>query len=135
MKYILTENTKNHWGITLHQIQAIKDFGIVRKGDLGGWIQKEENLSQYGNARIYGNAKIHKPNHYMCFQSFGSENRSTTVFRTKEGCAVLCGCFTGDLEDFSNAVNETHGDNQYGLEYKAIIEVIKLRVKTWDKED
>ena len=64
MKYKLTKNTKEVNGITLFQIQALKDFGDVKKGDLGGWIEKENNLSQEGNcwvsgdAKVYGNAKV-----------------------------------------------------------------------------
>lgn len=49
---------------TVHRIKAIRDFGDVHAGDLGGWIEKEENLSQDGDcwvsddARIYDDAKI-----------------------------------------------------------------------------
>lgn len=45
-KYILTEKTKEFKGHTLHRIQAVKDFGHVKKDDLGGWIESEENLVQ-----------------------------------------------------------------------------------------
>lgn len=41
MKYILTNNTKIVEGVTLYQIQALKDFYDIRGGDLGGWIEKE----------------------------------------------------------------------------------------------
>ena len=54
MKYKLTKNTKEVSGITLYQIQALKDFGNVKKGNLGGWIEGEENLSQEGNCWVYG---------------------------------------------------------------------------------
>ena len=63
MKYKLT-NTKTVNGITLYQIQALKDFSNVKKGDLGGWIQSEKNLSKkgdcwvYGEAWVYGKAKV-----------------------------------------------------------------------------
>ena len=69
-KYILTEKPKNYLGYTLYQIQAIKDFGDVKKGDLGGWIRSEDNLSQkhscwvyddavvYEDARVFGDAKV-----------------------------------------------------------------------------
>lgn len=30
---------------TLHRIRAVAEFGLVKIGDLGGWIEKEENLS------------------------------------------------------------------------------------------
>ena len=55
---------------TLYKIEATKDitkFG-VKVGDLGGYIEKEENLSGdawvsgdakvYGDAEVYGNAKV-----------------------------------------------------------------------------
>ena len=46
------------------RIIALKDFSNVKKGDKGGWIEKEENLSQEGDCWIYdgcvsGNAKIY----------------------------------------------------------------------------
>jgi carbonic anhydrase/acetyltransferase-like protein (isoleucine patch superfamily) len=43
---------------TLHRIRAIADFGNVRAGDLGGWIEKEENLDHLGKAWVYGNAEV-----------------------------------------------------------------------------
>lgn len=45
-------------GRTLYRIRALKDFGVVKKGDLGGYIEKEENLSQTGNSWIFDDAKI-----------------------------------------------------------------------------
>ena len=63
-KYKLTEETINAEGRTLHRIEALKDFGNVKKGDKGGFIEKEENLSQsgdcwvYDDAMVYGNALV-----------------------------------------------------------------------------
>lgn len=69
-KYILTEKTKEFKGHTLYRIQAVKDFGEVKKGDLGGWIESEKNLSQdddswvggeaivFGNGLVSGNAWV-----------------------------------------------------------------------------
>jgi NDP-sugar pyrophosphorylase family protein len=56
--------------VKLYRIKALKDFGDVKKGDLGGYIENENNLSHAGNcwvydeaiacyySRIMGNAKI-----------------------------------------------------------------------------
>jgi cytoskeletal protein CcmA (bactofilin family) len=44
-KYELTEETRTVDGIVLHRIKARADFGSVKQGDLGGFIQSEENLS------------------------------------------------------------------------------------------
>jgi hypothetical protein len=55
---------------TMYRIRALRDFGDVKKGDLGGFIESEKNLSHsgncwiydgsygFGNSRITGNAKI-----------------------------------------------------------------------------
>ena len=48
MKYKLTNNKKEWFGTTLFQIKAEISFGNVLKGELGGYIEKEENLSQDG---------------------------------------------------------------------------------------
>lgn len=51
-------------GVLVRQIRALMDFGKVVAGELGGWIEKEENLSHdmlcwvAGNAAVYGNAKV-----------------------------------------------------------------------------
>lgn len=51
-------------GSTIYRIKALKDFGDVKAGDLGGFIEKEENLSHegpcwiYGDAMVYHNAKV-----------------------------------------------------------------------------
>lgn len=42
----------------LHRIQAVKDFSNIKKGDLGGWVDSEDNLSHKGNCWIYGNAQV-----------------------------------------------------------------------------
>ena len=58
-KYSLTKNTKVWSGITLFQIKAEMSFGSVVKGELGGYIEKEENLNQNGNAWVSGDAWVY----------------------------------------------------------------------------
>ena len=64
-KYEFTGETKIEFGITLKRIRALVSFGIVAKGEIGGWIEKDSNLDQsgdawvYGDARIYGNARVY----------------------------------------------------------------------------
>ena len=45
-KYSLTKNKKETIFGTLFQIKAEKSFGVITKGELGGWIKEEKNLSQ-----------------------------------------------------------------------------------------
>ena len=56
-KYELTDITMEFEGRTLYRIRALEDFYDVEKGDLGGWLQSEDNLSQEGYCWIYDNAK------------------------------------------------------------------------------
>ena len=200
-KYELTSETKVFLGKTLYRIKALVQFGNVNAGDLGGWIEKEENLSQsgnawvsgdasvygnaevsgdasvsgnawvygnaevsgnawvygnaevsgdasvygnaevsgdarvygdaevYGNAWVYGNAEVCKIGAVFWIGAIGSRNRTTTFFRCKDGkIYVSCGCFLGDLEEFSDKVKQTHGDNEHGRVYMLAIEMAKARI-------
>lgn len=69
-KYEFTGKTMHQMGATLHRIRACRSFGNVNAGDIGGWIEREENLSHDGNAwvadyacvfdtaRVFGNAQV-----------------------------------------------------------------------------
>ncbi|WP_245257372.1 hypothetical protein [Bartonella vinsonii] len=57
-KYELTDETIEVEGITLHRIRALRDFGKIKKGDLGGFIENESNLSHDGNCWVYDNAYV-----------------------------------------------------------------------------
>lgn len=58
-KFELTEETITHDGVKLFRIKALKNFGTIKKDTLGGWVEKEENLSQDGNAWIYKSTFVH----------------------------------------------------------------------------
>ena len=65
----LTTETRRIGRRTLFRIKALRSFNDVKVGDLGGFIEKEENLSEnawvcddagvYGNACVYGNARVY----------------------------------------------------------------------------
>ena len=59
---ILKDNYKkiciDNIDITVYRIKALKDFGDVKKGDIGGYVQSKENLSQLGDCWIYNNAIV-----------------------------------------------------------------------------
>ena len=59
-KYKLTDETIEYNGHILHRIEALKDFGYVKKGDLGGYVESESNLSQEGKCWVGGNAKVYE---------------------------------------------------------------------------
>ena len=102
-------------GVKLFRIKALIEFGNVKAGDLGGYIEKEENLSHMGNAWVSGNAQVSGDaqvfgdarvsgnawvsgdawvsgnaqvsgdKDYAYAHGFGSCNRTTTFFRLKDG--------------------------------------------------
>ena len=113
-KYELTEETVTVYGKTLYRIRAVRDFGSVKTGEFGGYIEKEENLSHfdnawvcgdawvfgnarvcgdakvYGNARVYddawvsGNAEVFNTRHFFVQGPIGSRNGFITFYRTKD---------------------------------------------------
>ena len=152
-KYELTAETKVVCGKTLHRIKALISFGYIEAGELGGWIEKEENLSHdgdawvdgdarvYGNAEVYGDAKVYGNakvfgNAEVCgigaifwIGGIGSRNGTTTFFACKDKqIRVTCGCFFGDLEAFAQKVKDTHGDNAHAKVYLLAIEMAKERI-------
>ena len=218
-KFELTDNfIINAFGVKLFQIKCTKSFKYAKEGDLGGYVEKDENLDQesdawvsgnawvygnawvsgnaevYGNARVsgdawvfgnarvsgdawvsgnarvsgnawvygnawvsgdawvfgnarvsgdawvsgnarvsgnawvYGNAEIDNNNKHCGFDCFGSANRHTHAYLTKENkVEITCGCFRGSIEEFEKRVEETHSGTIYEKQYKAIIDVIKIK--------
>lgn len=151
-KYKLTDEfIELEDGRKLYRIEALRDFDDVKAGEKGGYVESEANLSHDGNAWVYGTAKVYDnawvcnnawvcgsaevyDNAWVCDNAWdimtashiGSRCDTTTAFRTKDGgVSVSCGCFYGTLEEFAARVNEVHGDNKYGREYKAFIEMCK----------
>ena len=80
------------------------------------------------SVRLLGKAFVESESDLCFFSKFGSENRDTTFFKTKDGeIFVVCGCFRGTLEEFVRRVKETHKDNKFAKEYFAMIELVKIK--------
>lgn len=58
LKYKLTDEWIMFDGRKLYRIEALKDFSNVKKGDKGGFVESEDNLSQKGKCWIYHTAKV-----------------------------------------------------------------------------
>ena len=176
-KFELTSNFKVFLGRKLFQIKALVSFGDVKEGDLGGYIEKEENLSHdgnawvygnakvcgnaevcgnakvYGNAKVCGNAKVYGNawvcgnaevcgnawvygNAWVCgdadyatIKGFGTEFRTTTFFKCKDGVTrVRCGCFYGDLNEFREQVKNTRS-GKTAEEYLMIADLMEKHFK------
>ena len=132
-KYELTTNTKKAYGRTLFQIRALKDFGNVKTGDLGGYIEKEGNLSHagdawiynnalvYGNAKISGSAEIKDNSDYIVFKNWWSSGRYFTWTRSNNMWRV--GCFYGSGEEL---IKKAYKDSEKsGREYERVVKYVE----------
>jgi len=57
-KYELTSSCIEVGGTKLFQIRALMDFSDVRAGDMGGYIESEDNLAHTGNSWVFENARV-----------------------------------------------------------------------------
>ena len=55
---LLADDTIEVDGITLHRIRALRDFGRVKAGDLGGYVQSEAHLSHDGECWVADEARV-----------------------------------------------------------------------------
>ena len=141
----------NAFGIKLLQIKCTRKIKHADVGDLGGYIEKEDNLSGdawvsgdaqvsgnaqvsgdakvSGNAQVSADAKVSNNNEHCGFDCFGSANRHTHAYKTQSGkVEIICGCFRGSIEEFEEQVKKTHQGNEFERQYMAIAEVIKIKL-------
>ncbi len=58
-KYELIDVGDNYVGNRkVYRVKALHDFGSVKKGDLGGYVENEDNLSHSGNCWIFDDAYV-----------------------------------------------------------------------------
>ena len=146
-KFELTsEFNLNFFGRKFFRIKAlvnIERYG-VKAGDLGGWVEKEDNLSQSGNAWVSSNAKVSGDAvvsgdawvsgdaDYAVIKGFGTVYRPTTFFRCHDGEArVTCGCFYGTIDEFREQVKRTR-KGKVADEYLKIADLMEYHFKEED---
>ena len=154
-KYKLTNETITFLGKVLRRIEALKDFADIKKGDKGGFIESEKNLSQkdncwiYNNAIIYENAKIYEnveicenvmicgnaeisgnatvfnDTDYIVFKNWWSSGRYFTWTRSNNMWRV--GCFYGSGKEL---IEKAYKDSKLsGKEYKRVVDYVESIIK------
>lgn len=140
-KYELTAEFIEKWGKKLFRIKALISFGSVEAGKLGGYVEKEDNLAQdgdawvcgnaevYGDARVCGNAWVYGDADYLLIGRIGSRFSFTTFFKNKDkGITVSCGCFLGTIAEFRAKVTDTHGNNKHAKIYNLAADMAELQI-------
>ena len=136
---LLKDDTKTVFGHTLYRIKALRDFGNVEKGDLGGYIESENNLSHYGNAMVFdnamvcdnamvygnamvcGDAVIKSTEDYIVFKNNWSSGRYFTY--TKSNKMWKVGCFYGTGQEL---IEKAYADSELsGKCYEAYVKLVE----------
>ena len=109
------------------------DSLVSGKAHIGGIVQLSGNAQVSGNAYLSGNDQVShgviKSNaDFITVGPAISSNRYTTAYRTMDqSICVTTGCFTGSLDEFEQAINETHVNNEiYKQQYLRFVQMIKL---------
>ena len=153
--YKLSDETKTTpLGTVLHRIVATTTFTLacgltVDVGDVGGWIEKESNLSDdawvYGDARVSGNAEVSgdarvygdalvsgnaevsgnaqvvNVGDYIVFKNSWSSGRYFTWTKSNDKWDV--GCFYGTGDEL---IKKAYADSEYsGKHYEAYVKLVE----------
>ena len=134
---LLLDDTITIFGIKLFRIKALISFGSVEEGELGGYIEKEDNLSFYGNAwvsgnaRVYGNALVSGNADYIVFKNHWSSGRYFTY--TKSNKMWRVGCFYGTGQEL---IKKAYQDSEVsGKHYEAYVEFVEKLEKLEETND
>lgn len=124
---LLIDDTIDVFGVTLFRIKALISFGNVEKGALGGYVEKEDNLSHYGNAWVYGNARVYGDSEvydnadYIVFKNHWSSRRFFTY--TKSNKMWKVGCFYGTGQEL---IKKAYRDSETsGKNYEAYVKFVE----------
>ena len=103
-KYELTDDSITFMGHKLFRIRAIRSFNGVNVGNLGGYIEKEANLSHDNDAWIFDNACVYD---YACIYDdariYDNACISGNARIYNKACILGNACISGNVRIYGNA--------------------------------
>ena len=130
---LLVDDTITFLGVQLFRIKALISFSGIEKGEVGGYVESEKNLSQsgtawvsgtarvFGTARVSGNAWVSGNADYIVFKNTWSSGRYFTYTRSNRKWKV--GCFFGSgAELIEKAYKDSKKSGDF---YKAYVEFVE----------
>ena len=112
LKYIFTGEEKRIYDITLKRIMAVRDFGNVKEGTLGGWIEKDFNLSHRGNCWVADEAMVHD-NAVVKGNGLIKDYAIISGTSVVSGDSVVCGQMIVYGDSFISGVEKFSGTGLY----------------------
>ena len=126
-KYKLTEESISFNGKTLYRIESVRDFGTIKKGDKGGFVETERNLSHEGNAWVSGNAivcgyaNVRVDEDYIVFKNWWDGHIYFTWTRSNN--MWKAGRFYGTGEEL---IKKAYKDSEKsGREYERVVKYVE----------
>ena len=93
-----------------------------------------------GGAKLYGadigeSGKLTGDRPFFQIGPIGSRQDNLLAFQTEKGVFLQAGCFFGTVEEFRGKLEDEHGDNAYGKEYKAALVMVEAHYSVWPTTD
>jgi hypothetical protein len=101
--------------------------------NLGGANLRDANLRDANLGEKFG--KLIAGRSFFQCGPIGSRSDYLQSFITDKGIVIKAGCITGFLDEFSAAVEKTHGDSDHGKEYAMAILMIEAHAAIWTPKE
>jgi hypothetical protein len=101
----------------------------LRGADLYGANLRGADLRGADLGEKFGKMVAGRP-YFQC-GPIGSRSDYLQSFITDKGIVIKAGCFTGFIDEFTVAVEKTHGDSDHGKEYAMAILMIEAHAAIW----
>ena len=140
MKYKLSDVKTMYLGRTLYRVKALKSFQVngkwpITEGEIGGWVESTDNLSQDGtcwiggDARVYGESRVSDDAHVFGeAQVYDVAKISDRAIVCDNACVFQNAQVFGDAKIMGDArvygISEVHGQAQ-------VIDRVRCYQRAW----
>ena len=98
-------------GITVYRIEALKSFDNVKKGDIGGYVESYDNLSQIGSCWIYDDSIVFQNAHIwdnskVMYESYICENATISGVSIISDSVIKGEVIVKDANIFSSGIKD-----------------------------
>ena len=108
---------------------------VYGNAQVSGNAQVYGNAWVFGDAQVSGNARVFGDADFLLTGPIGSRRAFLTVHAdAKIGVRFTPGCFSGAEFELKQAIQKTHGDNEFARTYCAAIDFTLMVVKAKSEE-